>query len=206
MWFNFPSFWLMGTCPSRRHPRERATPAKLAFGEKMAVVLIQHTLDGLVWRHLTNAPTFSASLLYPHVPEKRPKNAQTPKLCTKMLCSYLYMPGTSLADLFSCFVALVPLVLLIRERFFTAVRKSQQQLIDFHEPKQKNKNASSVQTPYQDPAPLRYPFGKIYIYIQVYIQYKKAQTFFRSFFTAAILILVYCGISLLPKTFLRRYQ
>ena len=60
----------MGTSPSYRHHRERKTRTKLTFGEKMAVVLIQH----IGWFRLSPLDERTGFLRFPcnvpDVPEK----------------------------------------------------------------------------------------------------------------------------------------
>ena len=57
------------------------------------------TLDGLVWRHLTNAPAFSASRL-PDVPEKLSKTLKRPHL---VLVGTRYQVSTKSGRIFFLF-------------------------------------------------------------------------------------------------------
>lgn len=86
------------------------------------------TLDGLVWGHLTNAPTFSVSRCARYTRETT-LNAQMTTFCT---WNDVLVPRThiarsvyhSLGDVFSCFV--YTSVYLFIVLFLAAVRKSQQ--------------------------------------------------------------------------------
>ena len=104
------------------------------------------TLDGLVWRHLTNAPAFSASRL-PDVPEKLSKTLKRPHL---VLVGTRYQVSTKSGRIFFLFRRSVYL-------FFTCLcsgaRKSPQKSQRFSRTVTKKNTASSVQSPLPSPPP-----------------------------------------------------
>ena len=108
------------------------------------LISLLSTLDGLVWRRLTNAPAFSASCL-PDVPEKLSKTLKRPHLAlVRTRCQVPTKSGRSFP------LCRRSIYLFFRCLWFGA-RKSPQKLRRFSRTETKKNTASSVQTPYQAP-------------------------------------------------------
>ena len=124
----FPSFRLRGTSPSCRHHAERATVLLRNWpsGGRQAVVLIQHIgRFGLV--SMTNAPTFSASRVYPMCTREMAQNAQNDHILSQNVVLVLVRARYPSRGSFFFFRGSVFLFsLFFKYAFFTAVRKSHQ--------------------------------------------------------------------------------
>ena len=108
------------------------------------LISLLSTLNGLVWRHLTNAPAFSASRL-PDVPEKLSKTLKRPHLV--LVRTRYQVPTKSGRSFSTCRRS----VYLFFRCLWSGARKSPQKLHRFSPTVTKKNTASSVQNPLPSP-------------------------------------------------------